>query len=163
LVVRTGSTVFSVTGAVSCLQRLTILERDGATAGVVGLNPARVRFMSVAGADSWIDPDVPFSRDIARVLGVKPDARGLGQRGPVGGRGCGNGNGRGDGMRGAGHPSLPRRNCATTASSRSMLLVSSPRRRSCREMSDEQRAGQCPARSRANSSGDGYESAGNPN
>ncbi|HEY2138086.1 MAG TPA: hypothetical protein VGH49_19535 [Xanthobacteraceae bacterium] len=84
LVVRNqGRSVLSFTGAVSCIERLTVLDMDVASTGVSGLTPDVVRFRSPTGSGSWIDPQEPFSRDFALILGRKPDAMLVDHSGPI--------------------------------------------------------------------------------
>jgi hypothetical protein len=63
--------VFVFTGAASCIERLTVLG-DSPT-GIAGVVPARVKFAAPAGSGSWINPNAPYSGDLAKILGRKPD------------------------------------------------------------------------------------------
>jgi hypothetical protein len=66
LVIRAqGSGLFQLTGAVSCIVRLTVIEGtwQGAASGVIGINPGRVRFA------------YPVLMDMDTILGAQPEVR----------------------------------------------------------------------------------------
>ena len=66
-------TIFVFTGAVSCIARLTVLAHGDPAAGIAGISRKRVRFARPLGSGSWINPQAPYSGDLANILGIRPD------------------------------------------------------------------------------------------
>ena len=79
-----GPHIFVFTGAASCIERLTVIDQaTSAGASIAGVAATRVRFVSPVESGSWINPAAPFSGDLAKMLGIKPDTLLLGHDGDI--------------------------------------------------------------------------------